>query len=115
MRPLARLALVLAGVLGASGIAAAAASSHAGAERLGPYALVALTHAPAILALALAPPRLSDIPLCVLLFGATCFCLDLAIRHILGTAPIPLLAPIGGVGMMIGWLSISIAAFFPRR
>lgn len=111
MRPLARLALVLAGILGASGIAAAAASSHAGAERLGSYALIALTHAPAILALALAPPRLFDIPLCALMLGATCFCLDLAVRHAFGTAAVPLLAPIGGVGMIIGWLSIAIAAF----
>ncbi|WMT86029.1 DUF423 domain-containing protein [Pelagibacterium sp. 26DY04] len=116
MSPFQRIAIVIAGLLGASGVAAAAASSHAGAALLGPYALIALTHAPAILALALAPlPRLFDFSLAALLIGAVVFCGDLAARHFLGASPLPLLAPIGGLALIAGWLLVIVAGLFSRR
>ncbi len=53
-----RTATAIAGILGAVGIIAAAGASHAGDERiLGALSLIALTQAPALLALGLLAPR----------------------------------------------------------
>lgn len=116
MSPLQRIAIFLAGTLGATGVAAAAASSHAGAALLSPYALIALTHAPAVLALALAslPPIFSS-AMAALMAGSALFCLDLGMRHFLGFSPVPLLAPTGGAIMIAGWLLVVIAGLFGRR
>lgn len=65
-----RLAVVVAGVLGASGVAAAAAAAHEGGALLAPLSLIALSHAPAMLAvglstvtaMAFASGRLSSAP-----------------------------------------------------
>lgn len=116
MRPLERIAIAIAGLLGVSGVAAAAASSHAGAALLGPYSLIALTHAPAILALALAPlPRIFYWALIALASGATLFCADLAMRYFAGASPLPPLAPIGGITLMAGWLLFLVGGVFGRR
>ena len=116
MTPLQRIAIAFAGLLGASGVAAAAASSHAGAGLLGPYALIALTHAPAILALALAPlPRIFGFALAALTAGAALFCADLAARHFLGTPFFPLMAPAGGLAMIVGWGLVIVGGLFGRR
>ncbi|MAN76677.1 DUF423 domain-containing protein [Pelagibacterium flavum] len=116
MSPLERTAIALAGLLGATGIMAAAASSHAGAALLGPYSLIALSHAPAILALALAPlPRIFNWALIVLAVGAVLFCADLAVRHFAGASPLPLLAPIGGMTLIAGWLLVLVGGLFGRR
>ena len=110
MTVLDRIAIAIAGILGATGVAAAAASSHAGAALLGPYSLIALTHAPALLALALAPlPRLFKAALAVIALGATVFCIDLGVRYLFGSPPVRMLAPIGGVSLVAGWLLVSIA------
>src|SRR5690606_986905 len=54
MTPLSRIGILVAGILGAAGVAAAAGASHGGdTARLGSLALIALTQAPAILALSL--------------------------------------------------------------
>lgn len=116
MKALERIAVILAGLLGASGVAAAAASSHAGAAPLGPYSLIALTHAPAILALALAPlPRIFDFALGALMAGATLFCADLAARHLFGASPLPLMAPAGGLALILGWVLVVVGGLFGRR
>lgn len=116
MRALERIAIILVGLLGASGVAAAAASSHAGATLLGPYSLIALTHAPAILALALAPlPRVFSFALSALMAGATLFCADLAARHLFSASPLPLMAPAGGLVMILGWLLVVAGGLFGRR
>ena len=115
MSPLDRTEIVLAGLLGASGVAAAAASSHAGAALLGPYSLIALSHAPAILGLALTPlPRIFNWALIGLMIGAGLFCADLALRYFAGASPLPLLAPIGGMTLIAGWLLLLIGGVFGR-
>ena len=49
-----RLAIAVAGILGAAGVVAAAGATHTGDQAiLGPLALIALTQAPAVLALGL--------------------------------------------------------------
>ncbi|SDG50227.1 DUF423 domain-containing protein [Pelagibacterium luteolum] len=117
MRAIDRISVGLAGVLGASGVAAAAASSHAGADLLGPYALIALTHAPALLALAALPvqTRLFDIAQIALMAGAVLFCADLACRYLLGSAVLPLAAPMAGVALIIGWMLVTIGAVLRMR
>ena len=116
MTALDRIAIVIAGLLGATGVAAAAASSHAGAALLGPYALVALTHAPALLAIALTPlSRIFKAGLAVLALGATIFCVDLGARYLFGGPPVPMLAPIGGVSLVAGWLLVGIAGVISAR
>jgi len=74
-----RTALAVAGSLGAGGVAAAAAASHAGDERiLGALALVALTHAPAVLALSRTAVRgwLMRAATALIGLGALVFCGD---------------------------------------
>ena len=113
-----RLMLILAGMLGAGGVAAAAAASHTGDERLfGPLALIALTHAPAVLAIGLATemaPMLRTGGL-TLAAGAGLFSLDLAIRHFLGSGPFPLVAPLGGILMIAGWAVVILSGGLGRR
>lgn len=110
------LLLIVASLLGASGVAAAAASSHAGADLFGPYALNALTHAPALLALGLlATSRALHLAAMTLAAGAVLFCADLAMRHFTGNGLFPYSAPLGGFLMIAGWLLITIEAVAARR
>jgi len=114
-----RLAFVVAGILGAGGVAAAAGASHySGDERvLGAVALVALTHAATFLALGLASTtgRLLRAGALVIGAGVGIFCLDLTVRHIFDVALMPITAPIGGMAMIAGWTLIAIAGAFGRR
>jgi len=111
---LRRFGVVLAGVLGAVGVVAAAGASHAGDERiLGALSLVALTHAPTVLALALfgAAGRLAQAALLFIGLGALLFCADLGFRHFAGGALFAMLAPIGGTAMIVGWLALAASAW----
>jgi uncharacterized membrane protein YgdD (TMEM256/DUF423 family) len=112
-----RISLAAAGILGAAGVAAAAAASHSGHERvLGALALVALTHAPALVALTvfsgtgwLFRGAMSSIGLGALLFSG-----DLAARYFIGSAIFPMSAPLGGLLLIGGWLLVTLAALIPR-
>lgn len=109
-------AIALAGILGASGVAAAAAASHAGTPLLGSYSLIALTHAPVILLLAIIDlHRIFFLALAFLGGGATLFCADIATRSVLGHGLFPLSAPLGGIAMIIGWLLVAAGACVHRR
>jgi uncharacterized membrane protein YgdD (TMEM256/DUF423 family) len=113
-----RLTIAAAGILGATGIMAAAAASHAGDERiLGALALIALTHAPALLAIGLLAARQTLIRIATTLIGlgALIFCADLAVRHFTAIALFPMSAPIGGSAMILGWALLVPAAFMLRR
>lgn len=113
-----RLALAVGGVLGVAGVAAAAAASHTGDERiLGALALVALTQAPAMLALALhaGAGTLMRIATALIGLGALVFSADLAVRHFTGNVLVPMSAPTGGLAMIAGWLALVLAAVMGRR
>lgn len=118
MTPLSRIGVLVAGILGAAGVAAAAGASHGGdTALLGSLALIALTQAPAILALSLHGGinwfmRAGGI---VVAAGAVLFCADLALRHFTGNHLFPMSAPIGGTGMIAGWLLLAVSALLPRR
>lgn len=110
------LTLIAAGALGASGVAAAAASSHAGADLLGPYALIALTHAPALLALGLlGHSKMLRLATLVLAAGALLFCGDLAMRYAADRALFPMSAPLGGFLMIGGWVLIIVEGLISTR
>jgi uncharacterized membrane protein YgdD (TMEM256/DUF423 family) len=113
-----RAAIAIAGILGATGVVAAAGASHAGDERiLGALSLIALTQASAILALGLLAPKqlIARIATTLIGLGALIFCADLAMRHFTGSTLFPMSAPIGGSAMILGWALLVPVAFTLRR
>ena len=109
-----RLVLASAGLVGAVGVASAAAASHSGESRnLGSIAMICLAHGPALLALGLfGQGRLLKIAASLLTLGTFFFVADLGVREWLGHGLFPGAAPLGGIGMIGGWLTLVVAAFF---
>jgi uncharacterized membrane protein YgdD (TMEM256/DUF423 family) len=113
-----RLTIFLAGILGAAGVAAAAGASHTEDTRvLGALALIALSHAPALLAFGLASVtgKVLRVGAVVIALGACLFSADLAARHFLGSALFPMSAPFGGTAIIAGWLIVAVGAIMPSR
>ena len=112
-----RLVLAPAGVIGATGVLAAAAASHGGeARNLTAIATIGLAHGPALLALGLAGRgRLLGVAAGLLAIGTLVFISDLGIREWLGQGLFPGAAPLGGTGMIGGWFAIVVAALAWRR
>ena len=108
--------LAIAGLLGAAGVATAAAASHGGDTNLAIVANFLLFHAATLIGLSLAPAsRFVKIAGYVLLLGLALFCGDLAMRSATGNALFPMAAPIGGGSLILGWLLVAAAALFTRR
>ena len=112
-----RLVLAAAGLIGAVGVIAAAASSHSEQSRnLGAIAAIGLAHGPALLGLALAGRgRVLSAAAALLAVGTIVFCGDLGMREWQGHGLFPGAAPLGGVGMIGGWLAVVVAALLWRR
>ncbi len=113
-----RIGILVAGLLGAAGLAAAAGASHSGDTYiLGSLALVALTQAPVILAVALIGSInwLMRAGVIVIAAGAILFCGDLAFRHYTGNHLFPMAAPLGGGSNIAGWLLLAASALLPRK
>lgn len=108
-----RLILAAAGLIGAGGVMAAAAASHGGESRnLAAIAAIALAHGPALLALALAGRgRVLGLAGMLLAAGTMIFAGDLGMREWQGHGLFTGAAPLGGAGMIGGWLAITVAAF----
>ncbi|MFD2236379.1 DUF423 domain-containing protein [Aureimonas populi] len=113
----ARLLLLFAALFGAAGVAGAAYAAHGAEARLAATAAaIALVHAPALLALALAGPgriRAAALPGLFWIGGVLLFSGDLAARLFLETRLFPNAAPAGGVLLMLGWLSLAPLAVLP--
>jgi len=108
--------LALAGLLGAAGVATAAAANHGGDPNLAIAANFLLFHAPALIGLSLVPrSRLVTLAGYVLVAGLAVFCGDLAVRSLTGNALFPMAAPTGGGGLILGWLLVVASALFTRR
>lgn len=107
-----RLLVLLAGLLGALGVATAALASHGeDARNLAAVSAMALAHAPVLLALGLAGRgRVLAVAGLILAVGCAIFVADLGMRHLLATTLFPGAAPIGGASMILGWLGIALAA-----
>jgi uncharacterized membrane protein YgdD (TMEM256/DUF423 family) len=113
---ISRLTALIAGLLGASGVAAAALAAHGGyGESLRIASEFALIHATLAIALLRPPGRTSQIAASVIVLGALLFCGDLALRALAGHALAPMAAPTGGVILIAGWTAAGIALFLNAK
>jgi len=117
-----RILVVLAGLMGAAGVALAAASAHQPeATRLAAASSMLLFHATAVLAaVLLAERRIIHIQLGLaaafgFVIAAALFAGDLTLRQYAGHALFPMAAPTGGTLMIVSWLLLAVAAIWPRR
>jgi uncharacterized membrane protein YgdD (TMEM256/DUF423 family) len=116
MALLPRVLLVLAGLIGASGVAAAAGASHGESRNLSAMAMIFLAHAPALVAVALqGRGRVVLGAGAVLAVGTLVFGADLALRQWLGDGLFPGAAPLGGAAMILGWLGLALAGLLSWR
>ena len=119
---LLRILIVLAGVMGADGVILAALSAHQGdAARLVPASSMLLFHAVAVLAVvALIERRVIHAGIglsaaCGFVAAATLFAGDLTLRQFAGHGLFAFAAPTGGTLLIVSWLTLAVAAAWPRR
>jgi len=119
---LKRALIVLAGVMGADGVILAAASAHlADASRLGAASSMLLFHACAVLATlavaerALIHARLGLAAATGFVVAASLFAGDLTLRQFAGHGLFPYAAPAGGTLLIASWLTLAVAAAWPKR
>jgi uncharacterized membrane protein YgdD (TMEM256/DUF423 family) len=113
-----RSPLILAGIaalMGAAGVALAAAGVHeSGGELAERGALFLLLHAAAALAIAaharvaIASARALVVVGFVMEAGAALFSAELAMRAFTGERIFPFAAPIGGTTMMLSWVALAL-------
>ena len=117
-----RILVILAGVMGADGIVLAAASAHQpDAARLAAASSMLLFHTTAVLAVvALAERGVIDVRIGIaaafgFVVAAALFAGDLTLRQYAGHSLFPMAAPTGGTLLIVSWLSLAVAAAWPRR
>ena len=117
-----RLAAILAGLMGAAGVALAAASAHLpDASRLASASSMLLFHASAVIGAALltghgiARRGLGLAATFGFIVGAALFAGDLTMRQYAGHGLFTMAAPTGGTLLILSWLVLAIAAAWPRR
>ena len=122
MNRLARVLIVLAGMMGADGVILAAASAHqADASRLGAASSMLLFHACAVLATvaladrALIHARIGFAAAIGFVIASVLFAGDLTLRQYAGHGLFPMAAPTGGTLLIASWLTLAVAAAWPRR
>ena len=122
MNRLARVLIVLAGIMGADGVILAAASAHqADASRLGAASSMLLFHACAVLAVvalaerALIHARIAIAAAIGFVIAAALFAGDLTLRRYAGHGLFPMAAPTGGTLLIASWLALAVAAAWPKR
>ena len=102
--------LVLAGLMGALGVAAAAAASHGESRNFSALATMFLAHAPVLVALGLFGQGRVLLGAGLVLAGGTLlFGGDLAMREFAGQGLFGGAAPLGGGLMMLGWAGLALA------
>jgi uncharacterized membrane protein YgdD (TMEM256/DUF423 family) len=116
-----RILVGLAGVMGAAGVALAAASAHLpDATRLAAASSMLLFHATALLATVLLTERrvihlqIGLVAAIGFVIAAALFAGDLTLRQA-GHALFPMAAPTGGTLLILSWLVLAVAALWPRR
>jgi uncharacterized membrane protein YgdD (TMEM256/DUF423 family) len=122
MISLHRILLVLAGIMGASGVMLAAGSAHLpDATRLAAASSMLLFHASAVLgAIALVGRGLLNraigtVAAIGFVIAASLFAGDLALRQYAGHGLFPMAAPTGGTLLIVSWLVLTVAAAWPHR
>jgi uncharacterized membrane protein YgdD (TMEM256/DUF423 family) len=115
MEHLSRTLLVLAGLIGAVGVAAAAGATHADSHNLSAIATIFLAHAPVFLVVALnGRGRVLLWSTGLLALGTLVFGADLGLREWLGQPAFAGAAPLGGAAMILGWLGLAAAGLARR-
>jgi len=113
------LLFLFAGLFGLAGVALAALAAHGGgdAHLAASASAMCLAHAPALLALALGAGKVRTAWLAGLLMivGTLLFAGDLVTLRFTGASLFPYAAPAGGWAMMLGWLAVSVSAFWRVR
>ncbi|RTL62334.1 MAG: DUF423 domain-containing protein [Hyphomicrobiales bacterium] len=111
------IALLLAGLMGAGGVALAAAAAHAApGAGLESAAYMLLFHAAAVVAgAALLERDMAWRPALLLasfgwIIGAALFSGDISLRAFTGNRLFPMAAPTGGTVLILAWVCLSIAA-----
>lgn len=116
-----RLHLLLAGLMGALGVALWAAAAHLGGGNAATAAQMLLIHAAAIPGLTAArkaghlADAIARTGVSILILGVALFAGDLALRAFSGAGLFTMAAPIGGSTMIGGWLVVAAAALMARR
>ncbi|MGE0061934.1 MAG: DUF423 domain-containing protein [Xanthobacteraceae bacterium] len=116
------LLIALAGLMGAAGVALAAAGAHgkpgSGLDSAGTLLLI---HAVAVIAAALAARNglvarpLGTLAVWGFVIGASLFAADVAARAWLGSRLFPFAAPAGGLIQIASWLGLAVAALLAMR
>jgi len=119
---MARLLIGLAGVMGAAGVALAAASAHGtDAGRLLSASSMLLFHATAIMGVVALMSRgllhggIGLAAACGFIIAAILFAGDLTLRQYAGHGLFPMAAPTGGTLLIASWLALAVAAAWPKR
>ncbi|HTO63265.1 MAG TPA: DUF423 domain-containing protein [Bradyrhizobium sp.] len=113
--------IVLAGLMGACGVALAALSAHGeDAARLSPASSMLLFHAAAVLGAVALAGRVVHAAIAMtaatgFAVAAALFSGDLTLRHFAGHGLFPFAPPIGGTLLIASWLALALAAIRPRR
>lgn len=117
-----RLLIGLAGLMGAAGVALAAASAHGGdASRLASASAMLLFHATAILAGVALLERgvlrggIGLVAAFGFVLGTVLFAGDLTLRQYAGHSLFPFAAPTGGTVTILSWLAVTLAAVMAKR
>jgi uncharacterized membrane protein YgdD (TMEM256/DUF423 family) len=116
-----RILVILAGLMGMTGVMLGAASAHLSHERqLEAASSMLLFHAPAVLAAALLVERgvvhgkIGILAAVGFVVAATLFAGDLSMRQFAGHRLFPFAAPIGGTLLMASWLVLALSAAWRR-
>jgi uncharacterized membrane protein YgdD (TMEM256/DUF423 family) len=119
---LLRTACALAALMGAIGVALAAAAAHlTDATRLGAASSMLLFHAAAVIGAALltaqrlARPGIGLIATLGFIIGSALFAGDLTSRQAEGHGLFTMAAPTGGTMLILSWLVLALAVIWPRR
>jgi uncharacterized membrane protein YgdD (TMEM256/DUF423 family) len=111
-----RMLVAAAAIFGFAGVALSAMAAHMPDPRfLGQAGLLCLAHGPALLALASYRLRLAKPAAILMILGTALFTLDMLFRNRMGSGLFPMSAPTGGMAIMLGWLTLLLAAIFPNR
>jgi uncharacterized membrane protein YgdD (TMEM256/DUF423 family) len=117
-----RIPVVVAGLMGAAGVVLAAAAAHQpDATRLASASSMLLFHATAVLAAVLLTERhiihmqLGLAAAFGFILATALFAGDLTLRQYAGHALFPMAAPTGGTLLIVSWLTLAMAAVWPRR
>jgi uncharacterized membrane protein YgdD (TMEM256/DUF423 family) len=117
-----RILIGLAAIMGADGVILAALSAHQpDAARLGAASSMLLFHAPAVLAtVALADRGMVHVKIAIaaaigFVVASALFAGDLTLRQFAGHSLFPFAAPTGGTLLILSWLTLLVAAAWPRR